>query len=594
MAGAENPFEDLFRRADGLLHDSVAFMAEQTEHLEELGDRVATSISEWTSIVVDHLSLHGTLPMPGLPHLPSSKSVKIPIRSAPEPPRQLSRYESFVGLIKHRPYLWTLVFTSALAGTTTYLWIFKPHLLASLPLIGDRLPLDRSKRVAPLSVRRVRPRISAGTDQRLEAVIVLGCDRGTLGRSIALFLEQSGFIVIASVSQQDDVKVLESESQGYLKAVYLDPTQPSTLSPYLRGLSNALSLGYPLKRAGDPYSSAKDMPAVTSLVNCLPVLEHCVERPEASITPLEAMPANDAYQSLFSLLTTTHECLRGILPLMRTVGKRRDNTDSATILTLVPATSSRLVLPFLGSQSTAINALVSMLDTFRRELQCATVSNGDKSIVNVNFKLLDVGFVFPEGQLSAKRHPSAQSVISVDSASSQGSFANAAHARDHIKDLPRHLQHLYGPTLTLRTLRPPTEATSGSKHHHKRAQVKSNRALDQLKQKVLDTLVSPSIAVSPMRWLNQGGLRSSVGPRSSAYWLAGMLPTRFVDTWLTAVDWSLSNIARRQGLIVESNQDRVRGEEQAESLIAQLTQSREEAARRLHAESDLEASYAHV
>lgn len=64
---------------------------------------------------------------------------------------------------------------------------------------------------------------------RKEVALVLGAEG--LGREIALDLEKRGFVVIATVKNASEVEILEKKSRGWMKALVLDPTEVSFLSP---------------------------------------------------------------------------------------------------------------------------------------------------------------------------------------------------------------------------------------------------------------------------------------------------------------------------------------------------------------------------
>ena len=84
------------------------------------------------------------------------------------------------------------------------------------------------------------------------APVVLGGD-SPLGFALVLDLEKNGYIVITSVSTPEAVEVIEQQSNGYVRAIVLDPTEvcASLLSLRVRGLTSCFSLG------PSPTSSAR-------------------------------------------------------------------------------------------------------------------------------------------------------------------------------------------------------------------------------------------------------------------------------------------------------------------------------------------------
>ena len=59
---------------------------------------------------------------------------------------------------------------------------------------------------------------------RSPLTVVLGGDT-PYGLALIQALEKSGFIVIASVATPEAVEEVEQQSQGYVRAIVLDPTE---------------------------------------------------------------------------------------------------------------------------------------------------------------------------------------------------------------------------------------------------------------------------------------------------------------------------------------------------------------------------------
>lgn len=66
------------------------------------------------------------------------------------------------------------------------------------------------------------PRRDSDIGTHHSASVVLGAD-SPFGLPLILDLEKKGYIVIASVAIPEDVEPLEQQTQGYVKALVLDP-----------------------------------------------------------------------------------------------------------------------------------------------------------------------------------------------------------------------------------------------------------------------------------------------------------------------------------------------------------------------------------
>lgn len=286
------------------------------------------------------------------------------IPPTPAPKAKSLTLRSPLDLVKRHPYIFGVALSS-LVGV--YCYVRPPPFLLRVP--GLRA-LGRP------GVLAVRPRkLEDGT--RLDAVLVIGAERGGLGREIALDLERRGFVVLATVPNASEVDALERLGRGHIKALVLDPTEQGTIPPLLRSLSTSLSLRFPLHTPGDPYRSQHQSPSLCAVVNCLALATHCsTAQSNAPLGPLEATSL-ESLKSLFqSRVIASLGVLQGTLPLLRSAPGR------ASVITLVPASTSRVALPYVGSQSIADSALAAMNDALRREV------SSDKVAVST----IDVGF----------------------------------------------------------------------------------------------------------------------------------------------------------------------------------------------------------
>lgn len=62
----------------------------------------------------------------------------------------------------------------------------------------------------------------------MEAVLVLGGEKGSLGWTVARDLVEKGFVVLATVADPTKTRQLEFAGKGFIKALVLDPTDVSS------------------------------------------------------------------------------------------------------------------------------------------------------------------------------------------------------------------------------------------------------------------------------------------------------------------------------------------------------------------------------
>lgn len=222
---------------------------------------------------------------------------------------------------------------------------------------------------------------------------MLGADT-PLGRSLVLHLSSLGMIVLASVSSSAALSSFEAlippSSRGYVKAIMLDTSDPTTSLPdFARALHAALSLRFPLTSAGDPYARPGDSVSVAGVVN---VLSYVPSTLSGGVTTTSATSSvhssmrseNEAPSAMVELSPTTLAealdrhvtaslcALGALLPLLRSTSNRSpasEDLDAATILTLVSAPASRTALPGEGVRSIVSQATVAGIDAIRRECE---------------------------------------------------------------------------------------------------------------------------------------------------------------------------------------------------------------------------------
>lgn len=205
------------------------------------------------------------------------------------------------------------------------------------------------------------------------------------GEPLIAGLEEKDYIVIASVSTPEAADALESRSNGYLKALVLDPNTPGTVPVFLRSLSSCLSRRFPLSSPGDPFASPNALPYIHSVINLLPLT------PPSSLAPLENISLQETfvpYMSASHLVPL--EIIQALLPLFR-AGLGRHTLGKKSIVFCVPATSARVGLPFAAVQSMATASTLRAAEILRREISLAALTDKADVMKNIRVVVVDVG-----------------------------------------------------------------------------------------------------------------------------------------------------------------------------------------------------------
>jgi NAD(P)-dependent dehydrogenase (short-subunit alcohol dehydrogenase family) len=188
-------------------------------------------------------------------------------------------------------------------------------------------------------------------------------------------------------------------------------SQPVSVPVFLRSLSTALSLRFPLHTPGDPFRPSYQMPSLAAVINGLPLLS-----PPSSLAPLEAQPIPKFADAFNRRVLTSIGVVQGCLPLLR-----QSREGDGVVVTLISSATGRVFLPFRAIECASDAALVAAMDSLRREVLLSENVKGCVRIVN-----LDVGF-FHLPSTSVKQQPQQMEM-----------------------ELPGHLRGIYSPALERR------------------------------------------------------------------------------------------------------------------------------------------------
>ncbi|KAG7089696.1 hypothetical protein E1B28_011351 [Marasmius oreades] len=222
---------------------------------------------------------------------------------------------------------------------------------------------------------------SSSSTERRQVVVVLGGDT-PLGHPLVLDLERKGYIVIASVTNQEMADALERKCRGYVRALVLDPSEPETIPLFLRTLSSALSRRFPITSAGDPFASPASHPYIHSVVSLLTL------SPPFTHAPLEHVSFQDAYLPyLTHTQVTPLQVIQSLLPLLRHV----PSAGKKSIVVCLPATETRFGLPFSSIQSMSAAGTMRAVEVLRREISVAAMTGKSETMKNIRVVAIEVG-----------------------------------------------------------------------------------------------------------------------------------------------------------------------------------------------------------
>ncbi|KAI0312381.1 hypothetical protein OF83DRAFT_1067259 [Amylostereum chailletii] len=241
---------------------------------------------------------------------------------------------------------------------------------------------------------KLRKHKGAGSHERRQVVVVLGGDI-PLAQALILDLEKKGFIVVVSVATHEAAKDLEHRGNGYVRALVLDPTDPETISVFLRSMASSLSKRFPINAAGDPHASPASLPYIHSVVSLLGLSSPLSPSP----APLEHL---DLYNEYMPYLTATHitplQVIQALLPLMRTSPARAQDAASngkskKSIVVCVPAADARVGLPFASASAMSAAATARGVEVLRPEIRMAASTGDLPSMADINVIVTDVGAI---------------------------------------------------------------------------------------------------------------------------------------------------------------------------------------------------------
>lgn len=427
----------------------------------QLPGRVVITVVESMNGLIDAVTGHGTL-LANVPHIPLPSSSSSPsatsvlARRAATPAVPPTFFQRASRHIKSHVYIYSFLGGSTLTVIATtmvahYFPAFRARLFGQMPFLKP-VYLTATARLRRRPLPPIpRPRLTANGKGRLEAVLVLGADKGSQGREIAKRFEKKGFVVIATVQRQADIEDLEATGNGFIKGIVLDGySVDGEARPFSADLNTALSLRYPLNSPGDPFAAPDAALQLVAVINCLPLSGRLT--PSSSLPlPLEAMPAESLAESLSGVQATSLAVLQKVLPLFRTpkATARRDIPAPGIITTCYPSAQRHLGTPFSGHQGSALGlaaaGLAFAMDIMRRELALSARDAGIRPIKIVN---VDVGFLASKEHSKPHRTHRGNDVGPREAASISDEEKPASYSAQEAKAaLPRHLRETYGPAL---------------------------------------------------------------------------------------------------------------------------------------------------
>lgn len=346
MGSTIEQIESYFVSVEEFLSSSLTSVAPDLPHLREVAYRVWNDITRFGP--------------PSLPRIPSLGSFEIP--PPPPPPVPTPPPSLWEWLSDHK---WIVVGASAgLISSNILLWYSVPRL------------------------KQYYARLAESRDgKRHQIVVVLGADH-PLGLSLILGLEAQGYLVYATVSSKQAGEVLQSKSKGYTLPLVLDLDEPASVNTFLKSLTSARLMRFPLTASGDPYALTHTSCYLQSIISLAALF------PPPTPCPVESVPLTDSY---LPYLTRSHitplHAVQGLLPQLRQERASVGPNIRGSIVFCVPAIASRVGVPFTSQESMSAAATIRGAEILRRELQVIDAHNDSNQSPSPKVVIIDVGAV---------------------------------------------------------------------------------------------------------------------------------------------------------------------------------------------------------
>jgi hypothetical protein len=269
---------------------------------------------------------------------------------------------------------------------------------------------------------------------------------------LAFEFSKRGFVILCTVSNPSDVDALEKKGRGWIKALVLEGGEINSVQPFLRSLGSAVGLRFPVGSPGSTFvaNPNREGVCITAVIDGLMIGGGNGNFGEGVYYPLESLGPESIQKGLTDPLTFEILLFRSLLPVLRrsTHNPSLSNVPR-TWLTLLPSNTSNTSLPFVSLQSARDKAMMSLIDSLRREMDVVDwktpVGSDSEGGLNskgekVEIKIVMVGNVKPH-----KCSPGNSPVRGGKSPSA--SVMGLGGNQQSILNLSANLEMLYGPTL---------------------------------------------------------------------------------------------------------------------------------------------------
>ncbi|KAH8925919.1 hypothetical protein BT69DRAFT_1348396 [Atractiella rhizophila] len=215
-----------------------------------------------------------------------------------------------------------------------------------------------------LREKPARPLRDPSGDVR-ETMLIVGVEKGSVGEELARWFEKRGWVTICATAKVGEVEELERRGNGKRKVIVLEAADPTSIPPFLRSLTSALTLRFPLHANSTSSSTYSSTPLLlTCAINCLPLLHSSPN----GLYPLESV-TEDRLAPYTTALTTNILLTKSLLPFLRRPGTSQVDAEvNRSLITLMNSSTAALELPFLSLQTGMDHALLSVISSLRREL----------------------------------------------------------------------------------------------------------------------------------------------------------------------------------------------------------------------------------